>query len=323
MAIELRQLALDDGPQIYQMLQAIPGEENGFLNAANGLTYDEYRQWLAKQDDLSKGIGLVESWHVPQTTYWLMVGDVPVGYGKLRHRLNDRLRNEGGMVAYAIDPAYRNQGYGKLLLRMLIDEAKQMGIRSMLITIANHNIPSIKVALANGGVVDRVNRIRHYMWVDCASAVDDYLEYIRGKVGHDLVMFNGVICAILDEAGRVLLQRQMYSADWGFPGGYMNLGESAAESAVRNIREEIGMVVEIDALQGVYTKYYEAFDNGDRMQPILHMFIGHAVGGRVIEPTDESGAVAWFELSKAPALFNRQHQDALEDLQNGLRGCYR
>ena len=323
MAIELRQLSLDDGPQIYQMLQDIPGEENGFHNSANGLSYDECKAWLANQDDLSRGVGLTEHWHVPQTTYWLMVNNVPVGYGKLRHRLNDRLRNEGGLTAYAIAPAYRNQGYGKILLRLLIDEAKKIGIRSMLITIANHNIASLKVALANGGVINRVNRIRHYVWIDCASPVDDYIEYIRGKVGSDLVILNAGACAILDDAGRVLLQKSMDNQKWSFPGGYMNLGESAAETAVREVREETGFAVEIDALLGIYSKYYEAYENGDRVQPVLHMFVAHAVGGRTVGVNDESEAVAWFDMDRLPPMINRQHQDAMDDLQSGLRGCYR
>ena len=47
---ELRKLSADDGTDIYEMLQRIPGEENGLMNKANGLTYDEYKKWLtAKQ----------------------------------------------------------------------------------------------------------------------------------------------------------------------------------------------------------------------------------------------------------------------------------
>ena len=36
--LELKRLSVDDGLDIYTMLQEIPAEENGLINKANGLT---------------------------------------------------------------------------------------------------------------------------------------------------------------------------------------------------------------------------------------------------------------------------------------------
>lgn len=36
--LELKRLSVDDELEVYKMLQKIPGEENGLLNKANGLT---------------------------------------------------------------------------------------------------------------------------------------------------------------------------------------------------------------------------------------------------------------------------------------------
>jgi len=44
--LELKRLSVDDGLDIYTMLQEIPAEENGLINKANGLTFDEYKEWL-------------------------------------------------------------------------------------------------------------------------------------------------------------------------------------------------------------------------------------------------------------------------------------
>ena len=38
--LELKRLSVDDGLDIYTMLQEIPAEENGLINKANGLTFD-------------------------------------------------------------------------------------------------------------------------------------------------------------------------------------------------------------------------------------------------------------------------------------------
>lgn len=44
--LELKRLSVDNGLDIYTMLQEIPAEENGLINKANGLTFDEYKEWL-------------------------------------------------------------------------------------------------------------------------------------------------------------------------------------------------------------------------------------------------------------------------------------
>lgn len=43
----------------------------------------------------------------------------------------------------------------------------------------------------------------------------------------------------------------------------MEIGESAAETAIREIKEETGYDMEINELIGVYTKYFQAYPNGD------------------------------------------------------------
>lgn len=104
---------------------------------------------------------------VPQHIYWLYINAVPVGMAKLRHYLTDKLKEDGGHGGYAIRSAYRNKGYGKLLMRLLIEQARELKINRLLLTVQNHNIPSIKVALANGGIIEKVNEHRHYIWINC------------------------------------------------------------------------------------------------------------------------------------------------------------
>ncbi len=165
MHTELKRLSIQDGADIYDMLQELPEDENGFINGCHGMTFEEYQQWLVKSDNVSKGIGL-KDWMVPQTVYWLYADGMPVGMGKLRHRLTDRLLEEGGHGGYAIRPTQRSKGYGKLLLKLLLQEARSLGIGRLLLTVQNHNLPSVKVALANGGVIEKISDQRNYIWID-------------------------------------------------------------------------------------------------------------------------------------------------------------
>lgn len=169
MDIEFRQLSVNDDIDIYDMLQEIPKNENGVVNGCNGKDFESYKKWLIKSNNTANGIGL-EDWMVPQSTYWLYIDGVPAGFGKLRHYLTDKLREEGGHVGYTIRPSYRNKGYGKLLLRLIIERANEMGIDRILVTVQNHNLYSIKVALSNGGIVEKVTDKRHIIWIECKLA---------------------------------------------------------------------------------------------------------------------------------------------------------
>ena len=166
MTIELKKLSPNDSIDIYNLLQDIPKEENGFTNGFNGLSYDDYKQWLIRSDNMANGIGL-EDWMVPQYIFWLYVNEKPVGMGKLRLYLNDNLRKDGGHCGYCIVKSERNNGYGKLLLNLLMGKAKEAGLERVLLTIRNHNTASIKVALSNGGIIEKVSDEKHYIWLDC------------------------------------------------------------------------------------------------------------------------------------------------------------
>ena len=61
---------------------------------------------------------------------------------------------------------YQGKGYGKELLRLLLNEAKEMGIDKVLVTILLDNIASQAVAIANGGVVTERTDERVFIWID-------------------------------------------------------------------------------------------------------------------------------------------------------------
>ena len=84
----------------------------------------------------------------------------------MRHCLTDALRTAGGHIGYAIAPQYRGKGYGKELLRLLLREARDMGIGRALVTIRLDNLPSRAVALANGGVITDRTDERILVWID-------------------------------------------------------------------------------------------------------------------------------------------------------------
>lgn len=69
----------------------------------------------------------------------------------------------------------------------------------------------------------------------------DYISYIRSKVGHDKIMLNFVGGILTDEAGRVLLQLRGDMHTWGLPGGAMELGESSVDTCKREFWKKRGL----------------------------------------------------------------------------------
>ena len=151
----------------------------------------------------------------------------------------------------------------------------------------------------------------------------DYIKWIRSKVGHDTIFLNFVGGVIRDQEGRILLQRRADKNKWGFPGGAMELGESAKETAIREIKEETGLDVEVSKLIGIYTAYYDEYPNGDRAQTIAIFLEFNVTGGQIIESNEETLELCYFALTDFPELVNQQHMDAFEDIKNGKYGVLR
>jgi 8-oxo-dGTP pyrophosphatase MutT (NUDIX family) len=51
-----------------------------------------------------------------------------------------------------------------------------------------------------------------------------------------------------DSAGRVLIVKANYKRYWTFPGGVIDVGETPAQAAVRETREEVGLVIDPDTV---------------------------------------------------------------------------
>lgn len=151
MELYLKKLSINDGKIIYDMLQKIENK-NGFNNVVNGMPYEEYKIWLKKNVDMSHGIGL-KDWMVPQTSYWMFVSGTPVGYGRIRHWLNNNLEANSGHIGYAIPLSHRGKGYGNELLRLLLEECDKLKISTIQVGANKENERSNNAILYNGGIL--------------------------------------------------------------------------------------------------------------------------------------------------------------------------
>ena len=162
----LKQLSINDGEDVYNMLQRIGPRENAFKNEVSGMTYDEYKKWLVLMDDWSKGEHLPKG-YVKQWTFWLCDDNGKCcGYGKIREKLNEYTKEFGGNLGFAIDSACRGKGYGTELFKLLLKKAKSLGVTDIISTVEKYNYPSKKVHEKCGGKLYKETDLRWYFSFD-------------------------------------------------------------------------------------------------------------------------------------------------------------
>ena len=113
----------------------------------------------------------------------------------------------------------------------------------------------------------------------------------------------GVCAVIFDEAGRVLLERRSDCGWWCLPGGSLDPGETLAQGAVREAKEETGLDIEIAGFLGVFSdpkrRVVRYPSNGDLRHLVDVVCIARPLGGE-LAASSESLAVSWFAPAEIP-----------------------
>ena len=91
---------------------------------------------------------------VLQSDFWLVDGLEFIGRVKLRHTLNDHLRLFGGHIGYEIRPSRRRQGFGTLILKLVLVKARELGLKRVMLGCDVENLGSRRVIEANGGELE-------------------------------------------------------------------------------------------------------------------------------------------------------------------------
>jgi ADP-ribose pyrophosphatase YjhB (NUDIX family) len=110
---------------------------------------------------------------------------------------------------------------------------------------------------------------------------------------------------VVDQDGGILLHRRTDNELWSIPGGGMEIGETIAETVVREVAEETGLEVEPERLVGIYTnpRHVTAYDDGEVRQQFSICFACRIVGGQLLDRADESLEVGFFtpeEIERMP-----------------------
>ena len=145
----------------------------------------------------------------------------------------------------------------------------------------------------------------------------DYIHELRKVTGPRKLILNSAGAVIVRD-GRILFQRRTDNGKWGLIGGLLEMNETYEQAALREIREETGLEVRLEAFLGIFHNHHMVWSNGDAAHVISAMFTASAGSG---EPrTDgESFELRFFGKDEIPELFAEDHIAALDAYFRGIR----
>jgi ADP-ribose pyrophosphatase YjhB (NUDIX family) len=127
------------------------------------------------------------------------------------------------------------------------------------------------------------------------------------------------IGAIIIEGHRVVLVKRAHppiQGQWSIPGGVLEVGEMVREAAVREAREETGLIVEPGELLGVYDRILRDPERRVQYHYVLIDFLCRAIGGELVAASDAAD-VRWFNREELSAL--SLAEDTLDVIHKGFK----
>lgn len=120
----------------------------------------------------------------------------------------------------------------------------------------------------------------------------DYYRDPNAPIANSVVP--SVTAVVRDEQGRVLLIHKTDNGLWALPGGGHDVGESIAQTVVREVEEETGLSVVVESIVGLYTdpQHVMAYDDGEVRQQFSICFHARRAGGE-LRTSSESKEVRW------------------------------
>ena len=163
--------------QVWQFRQEVFDYDNnsesqfaGCLSLDEAASAEEWIRWcqLRTSKETREQTGV----DVPSTTYFAIrkKDNRLVGIIDLRHHINHPILGTwGGHCGYTVRPSERGHGYAKEMLRLNLNNAKELGIERLLITCHSDNAASEKTIVINGGIYEKTivvdgTKIKRY-WI--------------------------------------------------------------------------------------------------------------------------------------------------------------
>lgn len=129
-----------------------------------------------------------------------------------------------------------------------------------------------------------------------------HIRRLREVVGHELLLLPSVAVLPRDEAGRVLLVRDLETGRWIAIGGAIEPGESPEQCAEREAEEEAGVGLRLGPVLAVLggPEFRVVYPNGDQSAYVTTVFDASIRSGTPRPDGEETSEVAWWPPEAMP-----------------------
>jgi ADP-ribose pyrophosphatase YjhB (NUDIX family) len=121
------------------------------------------------------------------------------------------------------------------------------------------------------------------------------------------------ICIIQND--KILLTKREDFEVWCLPGGAVDAGETIAQAAIREAREETGLEVELTRLVGLYSR-----PNWPGAGMHIASFVARTIGGALKADPNEVIEIGYFAPDEIPEDLLWWHKQRIADAFNGIGG---
>lgn len=118
------------------------------------------------------------------------------------------------------------------------------------------------------------------------------------------MLLPSVAGVVRDSAGRILIQKRSDNGRWDLPAGMVDPGEAPAQTLVREVLEETGLVVVPEQLLGVFggPGFRFTYPNGDQAEYTITVFGCRPLGGELRPLDGEASELRFVEPGEMPEL---------------------
>ncbi len=134
----------------------------------------------------------------------------------------------------------------------------------------------------------------------------DQIAGVRSHIGTDLYSGIGASALIPRGDGRILMLQHKDETTWRPPAGFSDLGENVAQTAVREVWEETGLLIQPERIIAIHStpQLNVTYLNGDQVRNVGVVFRAELLGGLPKLDGREINEMAWMTPKEALAKFD-------------------
>ncbi|WP_163103429.1 NUDIX domain-containing protein [Peribacillus alkalitolerans] len=144
-----------------------------------------------------------------------------------------------------------------------------------------------------------------------------YCDDMRKMIGNSPLIYVRPSVAIINNLGEILLSR--YSgANWGIPGGILQVNESVEECITRNIHEDIGIKILSLSIFGVFSGkelINRVEESGDEYHAVAIGYVCTDYVGEISPDGNQGIEAQYFSLNQLPKDIDPFIKDKLVELK--------